>query len=105
MLAALAEHRDEEVGGAVGDQMLFGEIRGRGDEDGDLDEPADLFEVAERGLGLRQDIDGAELRAPRWPAAVSTSRPSSPAAASLPSFERQLAGGEEQMRRFCANGT
>ena len=85
MLAAFAERGDQEVGGAVGDQMLLDEIRRRGDEDRDLDQAADLLEIAEGCLGLRQDVNGAEF-APSLPAAMSMSRPSSPLACSLPSL-------------------
>ena len=68
MLAALAERCDQEIGCAVGDQMLLGEVRRRGDEDGDLDHAGDLFEIAERRLGLRQDVDRADtLRPPCRP--------------------------------------
>jgi hypothetical protein len=61
MLAALPERCGQKIRRAVGDEMLFREIRRGGDEDGDLHHADDLFEVAERSLGLRQNIDRAEF--------------------------------------------
>ena len=96
VLAALAEHGDQEVGRAVGDQMLLGEVGRRGDEHGDLDQPADLFEVAERGLGLRKDVDGAEFGRFLARRGVEVA-PEQAAGDELAVLERQLAGGEEQI--------
>src|SRR5690606_39553841 len=43
-------------------EVLLVERLGGGDIDGDLHQPPDLLEIAERGLGLRQHVDGAQLR-------------------------------------------
>ena len=58
-LPRIAERRDQKIGRAVGDQMLLDKVRRGGDEDGDLHQPSDLFEIAECGLGLRQYVDRA----------------------------------------------
>jgi hypothetical protein len=98
MLAALAERLGEEVGGAVGDKVLLGKARGRGDKDSDLDDAADLLEVAERCLCLRQDVDGAEFRC--LPAARSVDlEAKQPGILELAVLERQLTGGEHEVAR------
>src|SRR5690606_8832500 len=56
--APVAESGHQEVRRAVGYKVLLGEIRRRGDEDGDLDDAADALQIAERSAGLRQYIDG-----------------------------------------------
>ena len=96
MLAALAEHRHEEVGRAVGDQMLLGEVGRRGDEDGDLDQPADLFEIAERRLGLGEDVDRAELGRFLAGRRIEVA-PEQAAGHQLAVLQRQLPGGEDQI--------
>jgi hypothetical protein len=61
MLAAFADRLDQKVGRAVGDEMLLGEGGIGGDEDSDLHDALDLFQIAERRLGLSQNVDGAGL--------------------------------------------
>src|SRR6266481_2019253 len=62
MAALVAECRDHQVGRAV--QYLWSvEEVGRGiDEPAEADHPNYLVEVAERGLDLRQEVDGATAR-------------------------------------------
>ena len=62
MLAALAEQFGKEVRRAVDDEVLADEIRRGRDEPVDLDEAPDALEIAEGGLRLGQDVDGAKLR-------------------------------------------
>ncbi len=87
MLAALAEYCRQEVRRAVGDQVLLGEVGCRGDEDGDLHHAGDSFESAERRLGLRQDVDRAELcRFACRPPSVEVAAERPAGDCSLPSF-------------------
>src|SRR5712675_1656118 len=62
MAALVAERRDHQVGRAI--QYLWSvEEVGRGiDEPAEPDHPNHLVEVAERGLDLRQEVDGATAR-------------------------------------------
>ncbi len=62
MFAGIAENRHEEIGGAIGDEMLFDEIRRGGYKDGDLHNALDAVEAAESGLCLSKDVDGAGAR-------------------------------------------
>ena len=57
---AIAEHLDHQVGGAVDHLGLVGEVGRRGDEAAEPDDARHPIEVAERGLGLGDDVDGAK---------------------------------------------
>src|SRR5450755_2121379 len=62
MAALVAEGRDHQVGGAVQDLGTVEEVRRRIDEAAEPDNPDHLVEIAERGLDLRQQVDGAAAR-------------------------------------------
>src|SRR5713226_3139043 len=62
MAALVAERRDHQVGRAIQYLRSVEEV-GRGiDEPAEADHPNHLVEVAERGLDLRQEVDGATAR-------------------------------------------
>src|SRR5689334_7738831 len=63
MLAGLSKHVGEKIGCAVDHEMLFGEIRDRGDEAVELDQPLDPAKITtQSSLGLRKYVDRAEFR-------------------------------------------
>ena len=62
MLAGFAKHLTQQLGAAIGDQMVLGEIRGAVDQAHDLDDARHVVEPA-RGCGQRaQQIDGDGAR-------------------------------------------
>src|SRR5215472_15062925 len=63
MLAGIAEDLDHQVGDAIGNLRLIGEIRHRIDEDIELDAALDAVEIAaQRRLDLGQDVETADPR-------------------------------------------
>src|SRR6202022_4301055 len=62
MAALVAERRDHQVGCAVQHLRPVEKIRGGIDEAAEPDHADHLVEVAERGLDLRQQVDGAAPR-------------------------------------------
>jgi hypothetical protein len=61
MLTMLSKQAHQEVGGSVGDDMLFSEGRAARDIHLQFDEP-DCVKVAARRLELREDVERAALR-------------------------------------------
>ena len=60
---ALTEHLHEQVGGAVDDLGMLGELRRAGDEATEAQAGADSPEIAVEGrLDLGQDVDRTEAR-------------------------------------------
>src|ERR1700756_1134917 len=62
MAPLVAEGRYHQVGGAVQHFRSIQKIRGRIDETTEPDHADHLVEIAERGLDLRQQVDGATAR-------------------------------------------
>src|SRR5579875_560925 len=60
MLAGLTEDLHEKIGGAVHDLRVVDEIRRAVDEAVHLAYPLDPVEIAEMGLGLRDDVERTE---------------------------------------------
>jgi hypothetical protein len=60
MAPLVAQHVDHEIGGAVNDLGIVGEIRSRIDEPVEAQQLHDAVEIAQGGLGLRQDIERTE---------------------------------------------
>src|SRR5512143_1810977 len=58
----VAETLDEEIGGAVQHFGMVGEVRRCVDEAVEAQELNDAVEIAQGRLGLRQDVERAELR-------------------------------------------
>lgn len=96
MLAFFAERGRQQIGCAVGDKVLFDEIGGRGDEYSDLDDSADLFEVAECRPGLRQDVDGAIFRGFLTGGDINVAAKQA-SRGQLAILQRQLAGGQQEI--------
>ena len=84
MHAGVAEDLAEQLGDAVGDLRLAGEVGGRGDEHDDLDDPLDQVEVADLGLDRGDRVERALLRALDASSAL-TSPPTLPVSISSPS--------------------
>ncbi|MNL73181.1 hypothetical protein D3C87_1986070 [compost metagenome] len=62
MLAGITQNVGEEIGGAVNDEMLFNELRNRGNEAVQLEDTTDFREVAVQGsLDLCENVDGAQF--------------------------------------------
>ncbi len=62
VLAFIAEDADQEIGGAVGDQVLLEEFGIGGDQDGQLEDLLDVLEANAADMEhLGQDIEGAQL--------------------------------------------
>jgi len=59
---AVTEEFYEEFRGAIGDEMLLGKSRGAVDQDHQLDDAADLFEVAGGGVECAEEVDGDGAR-------------------------------------------
>ena len=96
MFATLTECGHEKIGGTVRNQMLLDKISGRSDENGDLDQPTNLLEVAKRGLGLCQYVDRAVFC--RFLAGCCVDVAAEQAGGlELAVLERQLPGGEQQI--------
>src|SRR5690606_31521891 len=62
MLPALAQNLGEEVGGAIGHDVLFAEILRGGDKDGDLHQLRDVLQISDCGLDLCQYVDRTSPR-------------------------------------------
>ena len=93
---SLAEHLDEQLRGAVGDQMLLGERRVARDEDRELHDPPDVRQLAGGRLQLGEDVHRARARAAlsrvNWhPAAELAGRDQ------LAALERELPGDVDEI--------
>jgi hypothetical protein len=82
--ARVAERRAEQLGGAVGDLRLAGEVRRRGHERDHLDHAHDLVEVTDLGLDRGDRVERALLRA-RGASSGVTPPPTLPVVISSPS--------------------
>ena len=96
--AGVAEDLADQLGGAVGDPRLPGEVRGGGDEDDELDDPAS---PARGGTSARIAASALSAHCCAHSTACSavTSPPTLPVAISSPDAHRQLAGGEDVVAR------
>src|SRR5690606_24290156 len=60
MAAAVAQHVDHQIGGAIDHLWMIGEVRHRVDEAAELHAAPDALEVTAAGcLHLGEDVDGA----------------------------------------------
>ena len=99
MPARIAEQRDHQLGRAVGDLGLVGEVGGRIDEHAQLHDPLDPRRDRREPLHLRHHHQRRTRCAASCPSSRSTSSPSRPVT-SVPSLERQLPRQMEQPARL-----
>ena len=94
--AGVAERPAEQLGGAVRDLRLAGEVRGRRHEHDDLDDLRDPVEVADLDFTAAIALS-AHCCAHATASSGLTSPPTLPVDQQLAVLHRQLAGGEDQV--------
>ena len=96
MLAALAEHGDQEIGSAVGDQMLLGEVGVEATKTVILTRRGSCSRSPSAALACARTLMAQSLAASCAGGDVDVA-PQQAGGLQLAVLQRQLAGGEEQV--------